>query len=116
MLDENVPRGLARSLSQRGHDVLPIPDRLRGSADTKVLAHAARMRRILVTLDTDFGTLTFVTRRPPPPAIVLLRLSAAELVAHVDAVIAAMESALVAEGVFVVIDRGGVRIRKLPRP
>ena len=62
------------------------------------------------------ATLTFVTRRPPPPAIVLLRLSAAELVAHVDAVIAAMESALVAEGVFVVIDRGGVRIRKLPRP
>ena len=30
---------------------MPIPDRLRGTADAKVLAHAARSRRILVTLD-----------------------------------------------------------------
>ena len=116
LLDENVPRSLAGALVQRGHDALPIPERLRSSADTKVLAHAARSQRILVTLDTDFGTLVFVTRRRPPPAIVLLRLPAAELVERVDAVIAAMELALITDGVFVVIDRGGVRIRQLPRP
>lgn len=100
----------------RGHDALPMPERLRGSADTKVLAHAARARRILVTLDTDFGTLVFVDRRKPPPVVVLLRLPAAELVERVDAVITAMETALTAEGLFVVIDRGGVRIRQMPRP
>jgi predicted nuclease of predicted toxin-antitoxin system len=116
LLDENVPRSLVRSLLERGHDAVPIPERLRGSADAKVLAHAARAGRILVTLDTDFGTLVFLSRRKPPPAVVLLRLPAAELVERVDPVIAAMESALIAVGVFVVIDRSGVRIRQMPRP
>ncbi len=69
-----------QSLLERGHDALPIPERLRGSADTKVLAHAARTGRILITMDTDFGTLVFLSRRKSPPAVVLLRLPAAELV------------------------------------
>jgi predicted nuclease of predicted toxin-antitoxin system len=116
LLDENVPRSLARSLVERGHDARLIPAGLRGIADAKVLAHAARTRRILITLDTDFGTLVFLGRRRPPGAIVLLRLSAVELVERVEVVIDAMESALVAEGLFVVIDRHGVRIRRLPRP
>lgn len=116
LLDENVPRSLVLSLLQRGHDALPIPERMRGSADTKVLAHAARERRTLITLDTDFGTLVFVGRRKPPPAVVLVRLPAAELVERADAVLTAMETALSTEGLFVVIDRGGVRIRQMPRP
>ena len=115
LLDENVPRSLARSLLERGHDALPIPKGLRGSADAKVLAHAARSGRILVTLDTDFGTLVFLSQRRLPPAVVLLGLPAAELVERDDAVIAAMEAALIAKGGFVVIDRGGVRIRRMPR-
>ena len=105
-----------RSLVERGHDAQPIPARLHGAADPKVLAHAARTRRILITLDTDFGTLVFLGRRRPPRAVVLLRLSAVELVERVITVIDAMESALLAEGLFVVIDRQGVRIRQLPRP
>lgn len=116
LLDENVPATLARSLVDRGHDSLQIPLRLRGSPDTMVLAHAARTRRILVTMDTDFGTLVFLSRRKSPPAVVLLRLPAAELVERAAAVIAAMETALTAAGLFVVIDRGGVRIRQMPRP
>jgi predicted nuclease of predicted toxin-antitoxin system len=92
------------------------PARLRGAADPKVLAHAARTRRVLITLDTDFGTLVFLGRRQPPRGIVLLRLSATALVERVEVVIGAMESALVTEGRFVVIDRHGVRIRPLPRP
>jgi predicted nuclease of predicted toxin-antitoxin system len=115
-LDENVPRSLARSLVERGYDALPIPAGLRGAADAKVLAHSARTRRILITLDADFGTLVFLGRRRPPRAIVLFRLPAAELVERIEVVIDAMESALVAEGLFVVIDQHGVRTRRLPRP
>ena len=66
-------------------------------------------------MDRDFGTLVFV-RRQPPPAIVLVRLSAVELVERIDAVIPALESALTGDGAFIVIDRNGVRIRPLPRP
>ncbi len=115
LLDENVPGSLARSLVERGHDAVPVPVRLRGAADPRVLTHAVVTRRILVTLDTDFGTLVFLGRRRPPPAIVLLRLAAVELVTRVEAVIDAMEAALVAERLFVVIDYQGVRTRPLPR-
>lgn len=115
LLDENVPRSLADALTARGHDVLPIPERRRGGADSAVLAHARRARRVLVTLDTDFGTLVFATRRAPPPAIVLVRLPPTELVERLRSIVAAIEAALETEGVFVVIDRGGVRLRPLPR-
>jgi len=115
LLDENVPRSLAGALADRGHDASPIPPRLRSATDSVVLAHARRTRRILVTLDTDFGTLVFATRRPPPPAVVLLRLQPAELVDRLPSVVAAIEAALESEGLFVVIDRGGVRLRPLPR-
>ena len=115
LLDENVPRTLAGALAERGHDAVPLPEHLRRSKDSALLAYAARTRRTLVTQDTDFGTLVFVTRRRPPPAIVLLRLPSVELVERVQGVVVAMEAALARDGVFVVIDRSGVRIRPLPR-
>ena len=115
LLDENVPRSLAHAFADRGHDAAPIPERLRSSADSAVLAHARRTRRILVTLDTDFGALVFATGRPPPPAVVLLRLPPAELAQRLPGVVAAIEAALTSEGAFVVVDHTGVRVRSLPQ-
>jgi predicted nuclease of predicted toxin-antitoxin system len=116
LLDENVPLSLGNVLARRGHDVALLPSSLRGATDRSVLAHAARTNRVLITLDTDFGTLVFVRRRHPPPAIVLLRLAAVELVARAETVTDAVEAALVEIGLFIVVDRQGVRVRPLPRP
>lgn len=58
----------------------------------------------------------FLGRGRPPPAIVLLRLAAVELVVRVESVVDAIQAALVTDGLFVVIDGQGVRMRSLPRP
>jgi Domain of unknown function (DUF5615) len=62
-----------------------------GALDRDVLGEAARSGRILVTLDTDYGTLVFLRRRRPPPAVVLIRLPPAELLPRLEAVVAAIE-------------------------
>jgi predicted nuclease of predicted toxin-antitoxin system len=114
LLDENVPRSLARALSARGHDVMLLLDTLRGAPDHDVLGEAARSGRILVTLDTDFGTLVFLRRRRPPPAVVLIRLSPTELLPRLEAVVAGIEQHAAGTGVFVVLDGRRVRVRPLP--
>jgi predicted nuclease of predicted toxin-antitoxin system len=79
-----------------------------------VLDAAARDGRVLVTLDTDFGTLVFLRHRAPPRAVALIRLQPVELVAQLHTVAAALEQATHSPGVFVVIDAQGVRVRPLP--
>jgi predicted nuclease of predicted toxin-antitoxin system len=115
LLDENVPRELARSLAARGHDALPLPATMRAADDATILDAATRDDRAMVTLDTDFGTLVFLHGQAPPSAVVLIRLRAAELVARLEAVAAAIERAA-SPGTFVVIDEHGVRTRPLPSP
>lgn len=114
LLDENVPRALARVLSARGHDALELPPELQGAEDADVLDAAARDGRVLVTLDTDFGTLVFLRHRAPPPAVALIRLQPIELAARLHAVAAVLEQAALSPRVFMVIDRQGFRLRPLP--
>jgi predicted nuclease of predicted toxin-antitoxin system len=113
LLDENVPRELAWALAANGHDALELPVAMRAAADGDVLDLATRDRRVLVTLDTDFGTLVFLHGKAPPPAVVLIRLQASELVKRVATAAAALEQAANSPGVFVVIDALGVRVRPL---
>ena len=61
-VDRCAGRRLAEWLRQQGHDVVdatgPEPD----PGDRALLERAARENRILVTIDTDFGTLIHVQR------------------------------------------------------
>jgi hypothetical protein len=59
LLDEHVPRALARALAQHGLDVLHVADTpLRGLPDEALLAEASRIRRALVTYNVrDFAAL-----------------------------------------------------------
>lgn len=117
LLDENVPRAMALALAGHGHDVALLPAVLRSASDAKVLAHAARRRRVLLTLDTDFGGLVFTSGpgRRLPPAVVLVRVSAVELAGNLVSIIRVLEQALAVPGVFVVIDARGARVRPLPQ-
>jgi len=45
-----------------------------GSPDERLLERAAAERRILVTLDTDFGQLALLTDLPPETGVILVRL------------------------------------------
>lgn len=113
LLDENVPIEVVAALAASGHDAERLPVSMRASDDIAVLAYAATERRVLVTLDTDFGALVFLHGRPPPPGIVLIRMSAVELTQRLAVVAAAMTDAAATAGRFIVIGPDGVRVRPL---
>ena len=57
-LDENMPMTLATILRSAGHDVHTVADEnLLGKPDDEVWNAAVEGRRLLVTLDRDFGRL-----------------------------------------------------------
>lgn len=62
-VDENIGRSGVSLLRQAGHDVMTVPEQsLSGAPDELVFRACASERRVLVTLDRDFGQV----RRFPP--------------------------------------------------
>ena len=87
LLDENVPRGLARLLQAVGHDVRVVGEAGdTGASDQDVLAAAWREERVLITADRGFGHLV-VRKRLAHRGVLYLRLREAgpqELLAAVE--------------------------------
>jgi predicted nuclease of predicted toxin-antitoxin system len=74
LLDENLSRRQASRLRDNGHDaVAVVEESLGGASDLVVRSAAISSKRILVTLDADFGN---IIRYPPQgtPGIIWLRL------------------------------------------
>ena len=73
LLDENIGAVPADVLRRHGYDVLSVAESHAGIADTDVLSLAVETKRIVVTLDHDFGTLVFVQQKANC-GVILLRL------------------------------------------
>ena len=90
LVDRCVGRRLADWLRDQGHDVLEVRALGRDPGDAALLRLAAHQRRILVTIDTDFGTLIYVRaqthagliRLPDVPAAMRIQLLAQILADH----------------------------------
>lgn len=111
LADRNVPLALVRELRARGHDVAPEDDP--EALDEDVLRRARRERRIVLTLDKDFGELVFL-RRASPPGVILLRLRIPGPDGLVRAVTSALESHTDWEGSFSVVEERRIRSAPLP--
>jgi predicted nuclease of predicted toxin-antitoxin system len=57
LVDRCAGRRLADWLRNQGHDVLEVSALGRDPGDAALLRLAAEKRRVLVTIDTDFGAL-----------------------------------------------------------
>ncbi len=117
LLDEGLSPRVADLLGAAGHDVVHVRDiDLKSAPDPIILSRAIAERRVLITLDTDFGALVAhlhatvpsivlfrgdVTRRPDRQAMLLL--------ANLEAVAADLDA-----GAVVVIGHGRLRVRRLP--
>lgn len=75
LLDTCVWGGVRKTLSDAGHDVVWTGDWDEDPGDEEILAQAYRERRVLVTLDKDFGTLAFLHSRPHSGIVRLVNLS-----------------------------------------
>lgn len=65
------------ALRALGHDVLWAGADYEGNSDEDLLAVASRDRRLVLTLDKDFGELAFNQKLPVLYGIILLRFHAA---------------------------------------
>lgn len=63
LVDRCAGSRLARWLREAGHDVTDASEMMKDPGDAQLLAVAARERRILITVDQDFGGLIFQERQ-----------------------------------------------------
>ncbi|MFA5998660.1 MAG: DUF5615 family PIN-like protein [Candidatus Babeliales bacterium] len=74
LVDENLGSSISKWLRQQGHDVVCIGTDFSGIDDAAVLKKAYDEHRILITCDTDFGTLVFKDQQRHY-GIILLRMT-----------------------------------------
>lgn len=117
LIDNALSPLVAQGLRDAGHDAVHVRDRdMQAAEDPLVLDQAAREDRILVSADTDFGTL-LALRREAKPSVMLTRRGsqrrppeqAALLLANLPAIADALASGCIA-----VIDNERLRVRTLP--
>jgi predicted nuclease of predicted toxin-antitoxin system len=116
LVDANVSPRVAALLAAAGHDAVAVRDvRLAAAADDDILAQAFDEDRVIISHDTDFGTL-LAARRQVKPSFILVRSSdpltaddvAGLLLANLDAVTDDL-----AAGAIVTFARSRLRVRRL---
>jgi predicted nuclease of predicted toxin-antitoxin system len=84
--------------------------------DEEIFERAAQEGRILISADTDFGTI-LALRKSPKPSVILFRLSSQRYPDHQIAVLLANLSDLSADldrGCIAVFEDTRIRVRPLP--
>lgn len=116
LIDNNFAPSLALHLINAGHHACHVREMgLHHASDEAIFEHAAQHQRVIISQDTDFGTI-LASRRVRLPSVILFRCTHRSadslgpiLLANLPAVVGDLES-----GSLVVIDDASVRVRRLP--
>jgi predicted nuclease of predicted toxin-antitoxin system len=108
---------LAISLTEAGHDAVHVTTLgMSRATDTEILEVAEQDNRVIISADTDFGTLLAMSGATRP-SVLLIRLTSPRRVESLAALVHVnlpeVADALDA-GAVVVLEDGRVRVRALP--
>jgi predicted nuclease of predicted toxin-antitoxin system len=113
LVDRCAGKTIADWLRSVGHDVVESRERGPDPGDSVLLEWAADEARVLVTIDTDFGQLVFLDRRPHAGLVRLPDVPATQRVLIMEDILARFEAEL-EQGMIITVQSGRVRISKSP--
>ena len=117
LIDQALSPAVATELNRAGHDAVHVRDLgMHAASDAEIFDRAARDDRVVVSADTDFGTL-LASRKQTSPSVILFRHGsqhrpadqATLLKANLPQIVNGLEA-----GSIVVLQPDRIRIRALP--